>query len=516
MNKLRNLPASTIRCGIYTRKSTEDGLEQEFNSLDAQRESGEAYVKSQLALGWTCLTDRYDDGGFTGGNIDRPALKRLLADIETGRIDCVVVYKVDRLSRSLLDFAKLMETFEKHKVSFVSVTQQINSANSMGRLMLNVLLSFAQFERELVSERTRDKIAAARRKGKWVGGMPLLGYTVVDSKLVVDPDEAEQVRQIFQLYLEHEGLVPVAIELESRGWRNKSWTTHKGTERGGRLFDKTTVWNLLTNPTYVGKLKYKDEIHDGEHEAIVDDELWQKVRAKLQKNGRTGGAAVRNQFGALLKGLLHCGCCNCAMLPSHSTKRGNKRYRYYVCSAAQKRGWHTCPTKSVPASEIERFVVDQIKCIGRDPTLVAETVRQANATLGQRTKELDAEDRRLKRELSAHNAELRKLVAKGTEGIDTARLAELNEQIAATERRLAEVGDELERLGRERVDEADVSRALAEFDPVWEALTLKEQARLLQLLIDRVEYDGREGEISISFHPSGIRTLAEQQLEDAA
>src|SRR5579872_7155158 len=193
-----------IRCAIYTRKSTEEGLEQEFNTLDAQRECAEAYIKSQAAEGWICVPDRYDDGGFTGGNMERPALQRLLADIEAGRIDCCVVYKVDRLSRSLLDFGKMMEVFERHQVSFVSVTQQINSATSMGRLMLNVLLSFAQFEREIIAERTRDKVAAARRKGKWIGGMPLLGYDVDASKLVVNDDEAARVRAIFQLYVEHE------------------------------------------------------------------------------------------------------------------------------------------------------------------------------------------------------------------------------------------------------------------------------------------------------------------------
>jgi site-specific DNA recombinase len=218
-----------VRCAIYTRKSTEEGLEQEFNSLDAQRESAEAYVKSQQHEGWTCLPDRYDDGGFTGGNIERPALRRLMADIEAGRIDCVVVYKVDRLSRSLLDFAQLMGKFDKHQIAFVSVTQQFNTTNSMGRLMLNVLLSFAQFEREIISERTRDKIAATRRKGKWCGGLPPLGYDVVDTKLVLNQTEAEQVRAIFELYVQHEGLIGVVQELDARGWRERS--------KGSGLFD---------------------------------------------------------------------------------------------------------------------------------------------------------------------------------------------------------------------------------------------------------------------------------------
>jgi len=222
----------TIRCAIYTRKSTDEGLEQEFNSLDAQREAGEAYIASQKHEGWVCMPDRYDDGGFTGGNMERPAMKRLLADIEAGGIDCIVVYKVDRLSRSLLDFARVMETFEKHSVAFVSVTQQFNTSTSMGRLMLNVLLSFAQFEREIISERTRDKIAATRRKGKWSGGMPMLGYDVDlrGGRLLVNENEARTVRTIFELYLEHQSLIETVKVLNSRGWATKRWATRKGHE----------------------------------------------------------------------------------------------------------------------------------------------------------------------------------------------------------------------------------------------------------------------------------------------
>jgi site-specific DNA recombinase len=295
-----------VRCAIYTRKSTEEGLEQAFNTLDAQRESGEAYVKSQAQEGWICLPEHFDDGGYSGGTMDRPALRRLLADIEAGKIDAVVVYKVDRLSRSLLDFARILEIFDKHQVSFVAVTQQINSATSMGRLMLNVLLSFAQFEREIISERTRDKIAAARRRGKWAGGHPVLGYDVDPRgfKLVVNADEAVRVRAIFELYLEHQGMLGVLQELQRRGWHNKGWTTRKGRQRGGKPFSKSTLHKLLTNVTYIGRIRYKNEVHDGEHAAIIEPDVWQRVQALLLRNGRTGGAVVRNQFGALLKGLL--------------------------------------------------------------------------------------------------------------------------------------------------------------------------------------------------------------------
>ncbi len=266
----------TVRCAVYTRKSTEEGLEQEFNTLDAQRESGEAYIASQKNEGWQCLPDHYDDGGFSGGNMDRPALNRLMADIEAGKVDCVVVYKVDRLSRSLLDFARMMEVFDKHHVSFVSVTQQFNTSTSMGRLVLNVLLSFAQFEREIIGERIRDKIAAQRRRGKWAGGVPVLGYDVDRSncspKLVVNAEEASRVRQIFDLYLQLGSLLPVVDELAHRGWCNKSWKTKKGGPKGGRPFDKCSLYNLLTNPIYIGKIKHKTELYDGEHESIVSAE----------------------------------------------------------------------------------------------------------------------------------------------------------------------------------------------------------------------------------------------------
>ena len=259
--------------------------------------------------------------------MDRPALKRLMADIEAGKVDCVVVYKVDRLSRSLLDFSRLLEAFEKRRVSFVSVTQQFNTANSMGRLMLNVLLSFAQFEREIISERTRDKIAATRRKGKWSGGMPLLGYDVdpQGSKLTVNKDEADRVRAIFNLYLELQSLMAVIHELDARGWTNKRWTTRKGVERGGKPFTQKSLHKLLTNVTYAGKLRYKDEVHTGEHAAIIDTAVWEKVQALLRRNARSGGVESRNKFGALLKGLLRCVPCNSAMTPTHATRHGTKR-----------------------------------------------------------------------------------------------------------------------------------------------------------------------------------------------
>jgi len=514
----RRVEAPTIRCAVYTRKSTEEGLEQEFNSLDAQRESGEAFIASQKSEGWVCLPDRYDDGGFTGGNMERPALKRLMADIDAGQVDCVVVYKVDRLSRSLLDFTQIMEALEKRGVSFVSVTQQFNTTSSMGRLTLNILLSFAQFEREIISERTRDKIAAARRKGKWSGGRPVLGYDVAPAggRLVVNEDEAARVRAIYEVYLDRQSLIETIKDLDARGWTNKRWVTKKGHESGGAPFNKHSLYSLLTNVLYTGRLTYKDEIHDGEHPAIVDEETFRRVGQILKRNGATGGRHVRNRFGAILKGLINCVPCNCAMVPTHATKK-DRRYRYYVCANAQKRGWHNCPSKSIPAGEIEKFVVDQVRSIGRDPALLVETLSGARAEAKARIAELEAEKAGLERELKRHNAQMRELAgAAGSDNATTDRMADLLDRIRGAEQRLAQVRDELTRLERGMIDENEAAEALAAFDPVWETLTLREQARVLSLLIQRVDYDGDKGTVSVTFHPAGIETLSREYAEETA
>src|SRR5579864_2796487 len=276
---------STLRCAIYTRKSTEEGLNQDFNTLEAQREAAEAYIRSQLHAGWIVLAERYDDGGYTGANLERPALRRLLADIAAGRIDCVMVYKVDRLSRSLLDFARLMEVFERRQVSLVSVTQPLNTTSSLGRLTMNILLSFAEFERQMIADRTRDKMAAARRKGKWVGGTPVLGYDIAVSggRLVVNPEEARRVQEIFALYLQHRSLEAVLDEMEVRQWTTKRWRTRDGQEHPGRPFTKARLERLLRNVVYLGQVAHQGEVYAGEQEAIVAQPVWEQVQARLVK-----------------------------------------------------------------------------------------------------------------------------------------------------------------------------------------------------------------------------------------
>jgi site-specific DNA recombinase len=354
--------AEKIRCAIYTRKSTEEGLDQDFNSLEAQRESAEAFIQSQRHLGWTAVAQRYDDGGFTGGNLERPALKRLLEDVEAQRIQCVVVYKVDRLSRSLLDFARLIDRFDRRSVSFVSVTQQFNTTTSLGRLTLNILLSFAQFEREIIGERTRDKMSAARRKGKWIGGIPVLGYDVDPrgGALVVNQKEAPRVREIFRLYQERHSLTSVLEELQRRRWTTKSWTTKNGSRHTGDAFTNGTLVRLLTNAVYIGKVEHKGALYEGEHAAIVEPEVWEKVNGELRAHRRRENRVARTPQDALLKGLLYCAPCARPMALTY-TAHGGRRYRYYVCWAGRKQNGSGCAGKFLAARALEESVIEQVR-----------------------------------------------------------------------------------------------------------------------------------------------------------
>jgi site-specific DNA recombinase len=355
-------PSGRLRCAIYTRKSTEEGLELEFNSLDAQREAAEAFIQSQRREGWIALPELYDDGGFTGANMDRPALGRLLQAVEADELDCVVVYKVDRLSRSLLDFTRMLSVFEKHRVSFVAVTQQFNTSTSLGRLTLNILLSFAQFERELIGERTRDKMSAARRKGKWVGGCPVLGYDVDPSGagLVVNEEEAERVRAIFALFEEHGSALKTLTELDRRGWRLKSWTLQSGQLRTGGPFALNSLRRLLTNILYTGAIRHKGQSYPGAHAAILAPGTWERVQGLIHHPGVFARGRSRNKHLALLSGLLYCDSCAARMVYSYSGKN-NRKYPYYVCLNAQRKGWAECPGKSLPARTIEESVLGRIR-----------------------------------------------------------------------------------------------------------------------------------------------------------
>lgn len=348
-----------LRCAVYTRKSSEEGLDQEFNSLHAQREACEAYIASQRSEGWVVLREQYDDGGVSGGTLERPGLKALMQDIEDGLVDVVVVYKIDRLSRSLADFAKLVEVFDRTGVTFVSVTQQFNTTTSMGRLTLNILLSFAQFEREVTAERIRDKVAASRKKGMWMGGVPPYGYRVEKRKLAIDPERAEHVRWIFARFVEIGSATELARQIEQRGLL---------TPNGNRM-DKKYLYRLLNNRAYIGEAVHKGDSYPGEHEAILDRAVWDKVHTILKDSPRKRAARTRADTPALLKGLIH-GPDGAVFSPTHTKKRG-KLYRYYVSQTILKHGAGSCPIGRVTAGEIETAVVDQVRAVFRQPEIIA-------------------------------------------------------------------------------------------------------------------------------------------------
>jgi site-specific DNA recombinase len=485
-------------------------LAQEFNSLDAQREAAEAYIQSQRHEGWEALPTSYDDGGYSGGSMDRPALRRMLEDIESGKIDCVVVYKVDRLSRSLLDFARIVEKFESHGVTFVSVTQQFNTTASLGRLTLNILLSFAQFEREIIGERTRDKMSAARRKGKWVGGIPVLGYDIAPGggRLIVNKDEALRVRALFDLYVQHRSLITVVTEANRRGWTLKGWTTLDGREHQGGAITKSSLCRLLKNVVYIGRVNHKGTVYAGEQPAIVDEAIWRRVNEQLRHNGATGGVELRNRHGALLRGLLHCEACHAAMVHTF-TVRNSRRYRYYVCLKAQQQGWCSCPSKSLSANRIEEAVIDRIRGLGTDLQVLKATVARMNELTTSRAMELRTEIRIADKEMQRLRVEMTRVVASQGGGMRVDRLADLQARISQLGAQVAEARQELTKQEVDVVSMEDVQTALENFDPIWKILNTQEQMQIVKGVLERVGYDGRTGKVAVTFRSGGMKALCE-------
>jgi site-specific DNA recombinase len=528
--------ATKRRCAIYTRKSSDEGLEQSFNSLDAQRDSGEAHIAAMRGEGWVCLPERYDDGGCSGGNMERPGLMRLMHDIESGRIDTVVVYKIDRLTRSLTDFARMMEVFDRHAVSFVAVTQQFNTTTSMGRLMLNVLLSFAQFEREIASERTRDKIAASRRKGKWTGGKPILGYDIErregGNRLAVNEAEAVRVREIFWLYQRLGSLRETCAELARRGWATKAWTTRDGVARGGRPFDKSALYALLCNPAYIGKIRHHSDLFDAEHAGIVDPEHFEAVGLLLASHGRGGSTVVNNRHGALLKRLLYCGGCGVRMGHSFASKKckggrgdtssGERRlYRYYVCQSAQSHGAGACPaTKgggsgSIPAEQIEALVVAKVKHVASQGRVVQSVAEVMETRWRERVAAARAECRRVELDLEAVGRQRSLLAGRGA-AASAETLAALDSDAREFESERARLARTLEELEANPPDAALAEESLTRFDGVWMTLSPAEKALVLESVLERVEFDRLRGEVAFVYRPGmavpDARTSAESTL----
>src|SRR5499433_2412307 len=373
----------TVRCAVYTRKSSEEGLEQEFNSLQAQREACEAFINSQVHEGWGCLRAGYDDGGFSGATMGRPALQGLLADITAGRADIVVVYKIDRLTRSLADFAKIVEILDARSASFVSVTQQFNTTTSMGRLTLNILLSFAQFEREVIGERIRDKIAASKKKGMWMGVVPPLGYRVQDRKLVIVDSEAELVRAIFRRYAELGSVRLLKEELEAQGIKSKSWTSASGRRIGDKPFSRGALYLILQNRLYRGEIVHKGQYHPGEHAPIIDPPLWDAVQAQLAGNTAERNSGTRTRPPSLLAGMLFDDDGN-RMTPTHATKEG-RRYRYYVSRPLITNDQtDRAAGLRIPAEEIEQAVTSRVRQWLVDPGSVYQAIRLADPSAQRR------------------------------------------------------------------------------------------------------------------------------------
>ena len=370
-------PKTQLRCAIYTRKSSEEGLEQEFNSLDAQRLAGENYIASQQHEGWVLVPQHYDDGGYSGGNLERPGLKRLFQDIRDNQIDCIVVYKIDRLTRSLLDFTRIIALFDEYNVSFVSVTQSFNTSNSMGRLMLNVLLSFAQYERELTGERIRDKVDASKKQGMWMGGTIPLGYDVNDRKLVINEAEAKIIRLLYQQFLETQSLISVVRDINALGLRTKHWISNAGIVHSGRAFEKKNVRRILQNPMYRGKVRHKGQDYNGQHEAIIDEKTWQQVQACFSQRERPPGIGARRTTVPLLKGLIRCGECDTCMIPTYTHKQG-KQYRYYLCEHQHRGMQDNCAIGRIAAGVIETVVIKQVTRLLKQPEVAVKTIAAAN------------------------------------------------------------------------------------------------------------------------------------------
>jgi len=508
-------PIQRVRCAIYTRKSTDENLDAEFNSLDAQRESAEAYIASQRHEGWVALPTRYDDGGFSGGTLERPGLRRLLDDVEADRIDCVVVYKVDRLSRSLLDFARIIGIFERKQISFVSVTQQFNTTTSMGRLVLNILLSFAQFEREIIGERIRDKVAATKRKGKYTGGPPVLGYDVdrERKRLVVNPKEAELVRHVFGRFVQTGSATDLTSELNLAGVTTKSWTAKNGNRHVGGPWNKMHVYRILNNPIYIGEVTHRGKRYPGEHEAIVPRPLWDKAHVILGNNYRARGVETRTKTPALLRGILRCAHCGCAMGPTYTKKRG-RFYRYYLCVHASKNGNDSCPIRTLSAGEIETAVVDRLRDILRSPEMVAAAVRSAEEQMAQHLDQLSRRRRDADLTLQALREEAGRLTAAEASLPVSTRLDELRGLIEEQEQALQGIGQEADAAGRAAFSEQEAIEALSAVEPVWEHLFPDQQERIVRLLVDRVDVGPRGAEVHV--RADGLRSLVDELRDTTA
>lgn len=506
----------TFACGIYTRKSTDENLRGDFTSLDSQREYCQAFIKSREPEGWQAYPEEYNDPGFSGGNMDRPALKKLLSDVRQGKIQVVVCYKYDRLSRNTKDFLYILDILDRHGAAFVSVTQPIDTTSSIGRLMRSILMDFAQFEREMISERTRDKLAAMARRGKRIGGSPIVGYDNDREKkvILVNPAEAKIVKEMFETYLVKRSLGATAHVLNDRGYRMKQWVSREGNARGGTKFNVANLWNLLRNPLYTGKITYKGEILAGEHKAIISEKLFTDVQNVLSANGN--GAVHRERTERkhpyLLGGLVRCTLCNTVMTPSHSHPRKGQRFFYYRCLSVIKSGRSACAIASVPAKTLEEFVLARLQLLSQNKQLIEAVTAQARDMSNKSLPPKREEKSSIAALLGKAEIEIKNLVGVlAREGSGSNRYALIMDRIdeCTKERdslkvRLMKVENEVTDLETQNIDAEILRRNLENFLRVLSRLNKEEQKEILKLLIKEVEFDGKGRRVRIVLrgHPA--------------
>jgi site-specific DNA recombinase len=451
-------PTSTpdeIRVAIYSRLSVAAKSDERFTSLEAQREAVQSYIDSQRCKGWAAIGTRFEDNGYTGANTDRPGFQALQQAIKDGEVNVLAVYKLDRVSRSQADLHQFLRFLQDHDVDLVSTTENFDTTTIQGRAMIGLISTFAQMERETIAERTRDKVHASRKRGMWTGGRPVIGYGLKDKKLIVIEEEAHRVQEIYRLYLELGSLGNVVRELRERNWQTKGWTSKEGRINSSKPFTKAILHRVLTNPLYLGKVTLKDELHDGEHEAIIDQDIYDRVQSQMKHNSRSKGRGVRNKWGAILTRLLHCGRCG-APLRHQYTHKPNRIYRFYVCQTALDCGAAACPGTSTNASKIERFVVDQIRGIGQDEELCRRTFTAL-------------ESRRL-------------------EAVDSVQETPYNYD--------------------------SFNDAMREFTGVWDALPTLQKTQALQLLLKKVIYDPNDGSVELMIRvPGPIPAVGSEDAE---
>lgn len=506
-------PSSELkRCAIYTRKSTSVGLDSDFNSLDAQREACLAYIERQP--GWKLVNERYDDGGFTGANTERPAFQRLLADVDARRVDIIVVYKVDRLSRSLLDFVKVMERLNSSGASFVSVTQNFSTADAMGRLTMNMLMSFAEFERSMIAERTRDKIAASRRRGKWTGGPVPFGYSVIDKKLVIDEVEACAVREAFELFLQHRQMALVARLLTERG------LLPRGSSRPpkhGLRWTKDSIARILRNPIYAGFMRYGDERHPGEHPRIVDEATFlyaERILSEAERDLRFTG--VNPDY--VLRGLVRCGLCGGAMCPGSTRSKKGRVYRFYRCSTRDKHGKDACAARPLPAGPLEELVAQRISAAVQEGALI----EHIEAALQRRIENQRAALEKVRADLPGRVASASATASKLTDELDKLddparelageRLRSETDRLGAAERQLEETERDLFELELAAKETKWMLGALRDFASVWKVMTPENQGRLLRSLVAGVRVEEESGLVEVEL----VNFSADARSKEAA